>query len=75
MSNTPFTEEQTREAMQVIERAVDDLGFPRINPESLTALREAMDRDVDGWRYGPQERRAYRIVMAGFYALLGPKED
>lgn len=56
-------------ALEIVENAVADLGYPRVNPESLTALGDEMDRDE--W-LAERVGRAYRTVMSGFRALLAP---
>lgn len=56
--------------LTTVTEAVNLLGFERINPESLTALGEAIDRDEVSF----EARRAYRIVMSGFRALFAPAE-
>jgi hypothetical protein len=73
MNGTTTPEAQVQSALRKVEEAIADLGYPRINPESLTALRDALDEDEDWLRYGPDVRRAYRVTMAGFQALLAPK--
>lgn len=73
MNGTTTPEAQVQAALRKVEEAIADLGYPRINPESLTALRDALDEDEDWLRYGPDVRRAYRVTMAGFQALLAPK--
>lgn len=59
--------------LQTVTEAVQMLGYERINPESLTALREALDNGDFGPN-GGVVARAYRTVMAGFRALLAPVE-
>lgn len=54
--------------LEVVTAAVQSLGFSRISPESLEALGDNMDGQLDS------VRRAYRNVMSGFRALLAPVE-
>ena len=48
MNGTTTPEAQVQSALRKVEEAIADLGYPRINPESLTALRDALDEDDDG---------------------------
>jgi hypothetical protein len=54
--------------LEVVTAAVQSLGFSHISPESLEALGDNMDGQLDS------VRRAYRNVMGGFRALLAPVE-
>lgn len=56
-------------AMDEVTRAVKELGFDSISPESLEALEEA-NRD-GGWS-SSYTRAAYNITMHGFRRLLEP---
>lgn len=51
-----------------VTHAVQALGHPRINPESLMALGDAIDRE----EVGDDVARSFRVVMHGFRALFAP---
>jgi len=54
--------------LETVAAAVQNLGFSHISPESLEALGDNLDGQMDS------VRRAYRNVMGGFRALLAPVE-
>lgn len=51
-----------------VTEAVNLLGYERINPESLMALGDAIDRE----EFGSDVCRSFRVVMNGFRALFAP---
>lgn len=66
-------------AYTVIETVVKHLGYPRINPESLTALRDITRSDdwqaFDDCGYSyPEIRAASAKVWADFQAMFAPVE-
>lgn len=69
-----FNEEAMSRAMARVETLINFMGYERINPESLDALGDALAQDVEGVEFSYEDCRAYRLVMAGFRALLAPVE-
>ena len=69
-ATTPQTE--TADALAIVEKTILELGYERINPESLMALGDVLRDEDTGWAFRPEVHRAYRVTMAGFRALLAP---
>ena len=59
------------DAIDLVTSAVKELGFERINPESLTALAAA-SAQPKGWK-SKELADAYLTVMDGFRALFAPQ--
>lgn len=64
-------------AMTIVTASVKRLGYDRINPESLTALRVALDDGefTDDEEESRKAMDAYTTVIQGFIEMLAPKES
>jgi lysine/ornithine N-monooxygenase len=72
MNATPTHQTDTARALAIVEEAIIEIGYERINPESLQALGDVLHDEDTGWAFRPEVHRAYRVTMAGFRALLAP---
>jgi hypothetical protein len=61
-------------ALKRVEELVNGIGYEGINPESLMALGDSLERDEECVEFGMNDHGAYRMVMRGFHALLAPVE-
>jgi len=67
---TKTNETPMARALSRVENLVTGMGYERINPESLMALGDALERDEECVEFEMNDHGAYRMVMRGFHALF-----